>query len=94
MNRDFQWHDFVKGKENILSGEVEMRVTVTIIIIIIVGTRWRSWLRRCATSRNVAGSIPDGVIGIFHGYNPSGRTMALGLTQSLIEMSTGNTSWG
>jgi hypothetical protein len=30
------------------------------------GKRWRSWLRHCATSRNVAGSIPDGVIGIFH----------------------------
>ena len=29
------------------------------------GTRWRSWLRHCATSRKVAGSIPDGVIGIF-----------------------------
>jgi len=30
-----------------------------------MGTRWRSWLRHCATSRKVAGSIPDGVIGIF-----------------------------
>ena len=30
------------------------------------GTLWRSWLRHCATSRKVAGSIPDGVIGIFH----------------------------
>ena len=30
------------------------------------GTRWRSWLRHGATSRKVAGSIPDGVIGIFH----------------------------
>ena len=30
------------------------------------GTRWRSWLRHCAISRKVAGSIPDGVIGIFH----------------------------
>ena len=29
------------------------------------GTRWRSWLRHCATSRKVAGSIPDGVTGIF-----------------------------
>jgi len=28
-------------------------------------TRWRSWLRHYATSRKVAGSIPDGVIGIF-----------------------------
>ena len=29
------------------------------------GTRWRSWLRHCATSWKVAGSIPDGVIGFF-----------------------------
>ena len=28
-------------------------------------TRWRSWLRHCATSRKVTGSIPDGDIGIF-----------------------------
>jgi hypothetical protein len=28
-------------------------------------TRWRSWLRHCATSRKVAGSIPDDVIGFF-----------------------------
>jgi hypothetical protein len=38
------------------------------------GTRWRSWLRHGATSRKVAGSIPDGVIGIFHWHIPSGRT--------------------
>ena len=25
------------------------------------GTRWRSWLRHCATNRKVAGSISDGV---------------------------------
>ena len=30
-----------------------------------MGTRWRSWLRLCATSRKAAGSIPGGVIGIF-----------------------------
>ena len=28
-------------------------------------TRWRSWLRHCGTSREVAGSIHDGVTGIF-----------------------------
>ena len=28
------------------------------------GTRWRSWLTHCATSRKVVGSIPDGVIDI------------------------------
>ena len=40
------------------------------------------------------GAIPDGVIGIFHRHNPSGRTMTLGLTQLLTEMSTRNVSWG
>ena len=29
------------------------------------GTPWPSWLRHCTTSREVAGSIPDGVTGIF-----------------------------
>jgi hypothetical protein len=29
------------------------------------GARWRSWLRHYATNRKVAGSVPDGVIGIF-----------------------------
>ena len=48
-----------------------------------------SWLRHCATSRKVARSIPDVVIGIFQGHNPSGRTMALGLTQPLTEMGGG-----
>ena len=46
-----------------------------------------SWLRHCASSWQVAGSIPDGVIGIFHWCNPSGCTVALGLTQPLTEMS-------
>jgi hypothetical protein len=36
---------------------------------------------------------PDGVIGIFHRHNPSGRTLALGLTQPLTEMRTRNNSW-
>jgi hypothetical protein len=55
-------------------------------------TRWRSWLRYCATNRKVAGSIPDGVV-IFHWHNPSGRSMALGSNQPLIEMNTKNISW-
>ena len=40
------------------------------------------------------GSISDSVIRIFHWYNPSGRTMSLGSTQPLTEMSTRNISWG
>ena len=57
------------------------------------GTRWRSWLRHCATGRKVAGVVPDGATEIFHWHNPSGGTMALGLTQPLTEMSTRNISW-
>jgi hypothetical protein len=52
------------------------------------------WLRYCATNRKVASSIPDGVIGIFHWNIPSDRTMALGSTQPLTEMSTRCISWG
>jgi hypothetical protein len=48
----------------------------------------------CATSRKVAGSIHDGAIGIFYLHNSFGRTMALGLTQAITEMSNRNISWG
>ena len=58
------------------------------------GTGLRSWLRHCATSRKVVGSIPDGVTGIFHGHIPSGRTMVLGLIHALTKMSTRNISLG
>jgi hypothetical protein len=52
------------------------------------------WLRYCATTRNVVGSIPDGVIGIFYLHSPSDRTMDLGSTQYLTEISTRSISWG
>jgi len=41
-------------------------VVVVVVVVVMGGTRWCSGLRHCATSRNVAGSIPDSVIGIFH----------------------------
>jgi len=64
-------------------------------VVYIRGTAVAQWLRRCATYRKVAGSIPAGVIGIFSlTYNPSDRTMVLGSTQSLTEMSTRSISWG
>ena len=44
--------------------------------------RWRTCLI------TDAGSFPDEVIGIFLWYNPSGRTMALGSSQPLTEIST------
>ena len=40
-----------------------------------------SQLRRCATSRKVAGSIHDGVFQIFHRLNYFGPTLALGSTR-------------
>ena len=52
------------------------------------------WSRHCVTRRKVAGSIPDGVIVIFHWYIPFGCTMALGLIQPLTEMSIKNIFWG
>ena len=40
-----------------------MMMMMMIIIIPYIGsTWWRSWFRHCATRREVAGSIPDGVI--------------------------------
>ena len=44
-----------------------------------MGTAVAQWLRCCATNRKDAGSIPAGVIGIFH---PSDRTMTLGSVDS------------
>jgi len=59
------------------------------IYAVVFETKWgmqcRSWFRHCATSQKVAGAIPDYVIGIFHCYNPSGRTMVLGSTKLLAE---------
>jgi hypothetical protein len=46
------------------------------------------------TNRQVAGSIPDAVIGIFQWHILVGRIMALGSTQPLTEMSTRCISWG
>ena len=59
-----------------------------------MGRAVAQWLRHYATNRQVAGSISDGVIGIFQCHNPSGRTMIRGSTQSLTEMSTRCVSWG
>jgi hypothetical protein len=60
----------------------------------IVGHAVAQCLRHCAANRKVAGSIPDGVFGIFHLHKSSGCTVALGLTQPLTEMSIRNISWG
>ena len=48
----------------------------------------------CTRSRQVASSVPDGIIGIFSLLNDSDHTVALGLNRPLTEMSTGILSWG
>jgi hypothetical protein len=48
------------------------------------------WVRRNATNQEVAGLNYDEVIGFFSIFNPSSRTMVLGLTQPQTEMSTKN----
>jgi len=47
---------------------------------------------RYKPNRKFAGSIPNGVTGIFLWHNPSSHTKALVSTQPLIEMSTRNNS--
>jgi hypothetical protein len=55
------------------------------------GTRTPRWIPlHNATSRKVAGSIPDEVIRFLNWFNPSSRAMVLGSTQPLTEMSTRN----
>jgi hypothetical protein len=56
------------------------------------GMHWIfSWLMIWyTTSRKVAGSNTDEVIGYFNSSNPSSRTMAMGSTEPLTEMSIRN----
>jgi len=58
------------------------------------GKRWRSWLKHCATSRKVAGTVFNGVSGIIHWHNPSVSTETRGSTHPLTEISTRNIFWG
>jgi hypothetical protein len=64
------------------------------IFVNVCTTRQHSWLRHYSTSWKITGSIPDEVIGFFNLPNPSSRTMALGSTQPLTEMSTRNLPGG
>jgi len=54
-------------------------------VLAAIGTR--GGVRWCATSREIEVSISDGVNGIFHWFNPSGRTMTLPIVLKSV------TSW-
>jgi hypothetical protein len=58
------------------------------------GTRQHSWLSHYATSRKVPGSSADELTGLYNWPHPSNRTMALGSTRPLTEMSTRNLRGG
>jgi hypothetical protein len=60
---------------------------ISVTTLFSAGRAMALWLRHYATNSQVAGLIPVVVIGIFQWHNPSGRIMALGLTQPLTEMS-------
>jgi hypothetical protein len=74
--------------------KVNNNLTSTKHLILNIQILWPNllqyWQLRHATSRKVAGLIPDEIIGFFNWPNPSSRTMALGSTQPLTEMSTKN----
>ena len=52
------------------------------------------WLRHCATSWTVPGSIPGNVTEFFSDIFPSDCTMAQGSTQPLVKMRTRNIPGG
>jgi hypothetical protein len=56
-------HDEIESSDTCEAFEVIASIAVIEVII---------WLRHCATNRKVTGSIPGGVIGIFHWHSLSG----------------------
>jgi len=56
-------------------------------------TLCQCWLRLCATSQKVAGSIHHVVIRTFDLHNSCVHSMAMGLNQPVTEMSISNISW-
>jgi hypothetical protein len=68
------WEEFRAFRRQFLPRKVQTRsVLIQIALLftqitkILVGPLMvAQWLRYCHTNRKVAGSIPDGVIGIFH----------------------------
>ena len=70
-------------------------IYIYIYIYIYMGDRGSTVVNVLATNRKVAGSIPASVSGFFIDIKSfRDRTMALGSTQPLTEMSTRSISWG
>ena len=67
-------------------------IIIKLLLVLVIGNRDGTVVKVLCQNRKVAGSIPDGVIGIFHWHNPSDRTVALGSTQPLRQLSTSSIS--
>jgi hypothetical protein len=85
---------YTEGGGSSFLQNVDMHLSNYMVLQPRKGTAVAQWLRCCTTNQKVTGSIPDGVIGIFHWHNPSNRIVALGSTQPLTEVSTRSISWG
>ena len=68
--------------------------SISLHIVSSMGHAWYSRFRQRAKNRKAARSISDGVTGIFHWLNPSGRIMVLESTQPVTEMSIRDISLG
>jgi hypothetical protein len=55
-----------KGPKNVDFTIILLATSYAVITRQHMGTAVAQWLRYCATNWKVDGSIPDGVIGIFH----------------------------
>ena len=62
-------------------------------VITVFGMRWRSWLRNFTTSRGVAGSIPEGVMGFVNDIILPAGVLDLASTQLVTDRSTVDTYW-
>ena len=57
---------FISVSTRVYCFMTKLAILFSLVPLFIRGTWWCRWLRHYATSQNVAGSIPDGVTGIFH----------------------------
>jgi hypothetical protein len=73
---------------------LKLRVLFYIYIYIYTGPGVAKWLRRCATSRKVPGSIAGGLTRFFSDIFPYDLTMSLGSTQPLVKINTRNIPGG
>jgi len=92
----FRWHVMRTGfwvlRRRSL-GRPKRRWNIINRLVVLKWDNLDSWLRHWATSPNVVGLIPGGIIWILHRLIHHCSTMILGYTQSLKEISATDISW-